>query len=399
MIRVTAVQPESIAEELGPPSGHRAPLGQRPGAGGLPRLGVPHRRGRVPAARAPAGRRGDRVRHRAPARRAAGRRRSSRPGSAAAPTAATSASWTGCPTACATCSTSGTTTTGSPSATAISPRSPISSRRTSSGSSSTGSRRSTSRCTPPIPTVRRYLLRNPTAPEILPQLRHFADHGIEFHTQIVMSPGVNDGAVLRADAARAVRVRARDPGLLGGAGRAHRVQQAPPGARAHGGGVPRRDRAGRGARGDRAGGSGACTGRSAPTSCTSAPAWSCRRPRSTTAFEQVENGVGAVRWLQRRIETRRGRARRAGRAGAIGVVTGTAMAPLMPMVLEPLARATGATFELIPVVNTLFGASVTTAGLLPGAARAAGARAAGAISTWRSSPASRSTTTGSSSTA
>ena len=40
----------------------------------------------------------------------------------------------------------------------------------------------------------------------------------------------------------------------------------------------------------------------------------------------------------------------------------------MPMVLEPLARITGAAFELLPVVNTLFGASVTTAGLLPGAA-------------------------------
>jgi NifB/MoaA-like Fe-S oxidoreductase len=38
------------------------------------------------------------------------------------------------------------------------------------------------------------------------------------------------------------------------------------------------------------------------------------------------------------------------------------------MVLEPLARATGARYELIPVVNTLFGASVTTAGLLPGSA-------------------------------
>ena len=47
------------------------------------------------------------------------------------------------------------------------------------------------------PTVRRYLLRNPTAPEIVPQLRRFAEHGIEFHTQIVMSPGVNDGEVLR----------------------------------------------------------------------------------------------------------------------------------------------------------------------------------------------------------
>src|SRR5262249_29181720 len=45
-----------------------------------------------------------------------------------------------------------------------------------------------------------------------------------------------------------------------------------------------------------------------------------------------------------------------------------AMAPLMPMVLEPLAAVTGAHFELIPVVNSLFGPSVTTAGLLPGAA-------------------------------
>jgi NifB/MoaA-like Fe-S oxidoreductase len=40
----------------------------------------------------------------------------------------------------------------------------------------------------------------------------------------------------------------------------------------------------------------------------------------------------------------------------------------MPMVLEPLAQVTGSYFELIPVVNTLFGSSVTTAGLLPGAA-------------------------------
>src|SRR3954447_23544356 len=47
------------------------------------------------------------------------------------------------------------------------------------------------------PTVRRYLLRNPTAPDIIPQLQGFAAHGIEFHTQIVMSPGVNDGLVLR----------------------------------------------------------------------------------------------------------------------------------------------------------------------------------------------------------
>jgi hypothetical protein len=81
----------------------------------------------------------------------------------------------------------------------------------------------------------------------------------------------------------------------------------------------------------------------------------------------VENGVGAVRWLQRRIHARADSI--SGWEGRrVGVVTGTAMERLMPMVLDPLARITGATFDLLPVVNSLFGASVTTAGLLPGTA-------------------------------
>ena len=62
------------------------------------------------------------------------------------------------------------------------------------------------------PTIRRYLLRNPTAPEILPQLRQFAAHGIEFHTQIVMSPGVNDGEILRQTLAELYRF---GPAVLG----------------------------------------------------------------------------------------------------------------------------------------------------------------------------------------
>ena len=48
------------------------------------------------------------------------------------------------------------------------------------------------------------------------------------------------------------------------------------------------------------------------------------------------------------------------------------MAPLMPQVLEPLAAATGARFEIVALENSLFGSSVTTAGLLPG--RRSGAR-------------------------
>src|SRR5256886_7030273 len=46
------------------------------------------------------------------------------------------------------------------------------------------------------PTVRRWLLRNPEAPEIVPQLRALAGQGITFHTQVVLVPGANDGAEL-----------------------------------------------------------------------------------------------------------------------------------------------------------------------------------------------------------
>ena len=216
------------------------------------------------------------------------------------------------------------------------------------------------------PTVRRYLLRNPTAPDILPQLRHFADHGIEFHTQIVMSPGVNDGMVLEQSLRElyafgaAILSCSVVPVGLTEYSKHHLVREPTAGecraavalveARA---GVAVRERGRHWAYGAdelylRAG---------------------VELPRAEIYddFEQVENGVGSVRWLQRQIESG-AEGLRGWNGRRIGVVTGTAMGPLMPMVLEPLGRLTGAVFELIPVVNTLFGASVTTAGLLPGVA-------------------------------
>jgi putative radical SAM enzyme (TIGR03279 family) len=62
------------------------------------------------------------------------------------------------------------------------------------------------------PVVRRYLLRNPTAPEIIPQLSRFAENGIQFHTQVVLSPGVNDGPVLRQTLAELYQL---GPAILG----------------------------------------------------------------------------------------------------------------------------------------------------------------------------------------
>ncbi|MGI9041314.1 MAG: DUF512 domain-containing protein [Gemmatimonadales bacterium] len=216
------------------------------------------------------------------------------------------------------------------------------------------------------PVVRRYLLRNPTAPEILPQLRHFADQGIEFHTQVVMSPGVNDGEVLRETLAdlyafgSAVIGCSVVPVGLTEFSKHHLVRE--PTAEECRAALELIDDRAAISRAER----GAHWAYGADELYLRA---GVELPPAEIygGFEQVENGVGAVRWLQRQIEA--GADELQGWEGRrIGVVTGTAMSRLMPMVLEPLAVHTGARFELIPVVNTLFGASVTTAGLLPGAA-------------------------------
>jgi len=216
------------------------------------------------------------------------------------------------------------------------------------------------------PTVRRYLLRNPTAPEILTQLREFADHGIQFHTQVVMSPGVNDGAVLEQTLRELYEF---GPAILG-------CSVVPVGLTEYSKHHLVREPTAEECR--------------AAIHLVEARAAVALRQRGThwafgadelylragvelppaeiyDGFDQVENGVGSVRWLQRRIAE--GLEALHGWEGRrIGVVTGTAMGALMPMVLEPLARVTGAHYELITVVNSLFGPSVTTAGLLPGTA-------------------------------
>ena len=72
----------------------------------------------------------------------------------------------------------------------------------------------------------------------------------------------------------------------------------------------------------------------------------------TSLRDRVRDGVGRLP----RLDGKR-----------IGVVTGSAMVPLMPELLDQLTAATGAFFDLIPTVNSLFGPTVTTAGLLVGA--------------------------------
>jgi len=216
------------------------------------------------------------------------------------------------------------------------------------------------------PTVRRWLLRNPTAPDILEQLRGFAAHGIQFHTQIVMSPGVNDGPILErslddlyAFGASVLSVSVVPVGLTEFS-KHHLVREptAPECAAA----VALVERHAAMSRAER--GISWCLGADELYLRAGLP---LPGPEAYDDFDQVENGVGSVRYLQMRIrEEAGGLANLAGRR--VAVCTGTSMGPLMPQVLAPLAEATGASFELLVLENTLFGPSVTTAGLLPGAA-------------------------------
>jgi putative radical SAM enzyme (TIGR03279 family) len=215
------------------------------------------------------------------------------------------------------------------------------------------------------PVVRRYVLRNPTAPDILAQMREFAAHGIEFHTQIVMAPGVNDGAVLAQTlrdlyefGPQVLSCSVVPVGLTEFS--KHHLVREPTEAECRAAVA-------------------LVEARSAIAQRERGVAWAygadelymragLELPPASMydGFTQVENGVGAVRWLQQQIADG-AEGLRGWEGKRIGVVTGSAMAALMPQVLAPLTEATGATLELIPVVNTLFGATVTTAGLLPGA--------------------------------
>jgi putative radical SAM enzyme (TIGR03279 family) len=214
------------------------------------------------------------------------------------------------------------------------------------------------------PVVRRYVLRNPTAPEIIPQLSEFAAHGIEFHTQVVMSPGVNDGAVLQQtlqdlyNFGPSVLNCSVVPVGLTEHSKHHLVRE--PTADECRAAIRVVEQWAERARVER----GISWAFGADELYLRAGV-SLPPADIYDGFEQVENGVGSVRWLQQRI-AQSGISRDEWAGKSVGVVTGTAMAPLMPMVLEPLARLTSARFDLIPVTNTLFGPSVTTAGLLPG---------------------------------
>ena len=213
--------------------------------------------------------------------------------------------------------------------------------------------------------ARKKLLNNPRVPNIVEQLRRLSEGGIQFHSQMVVVPGMNDGEVLEESLrdlwsfGEAVLSVALVP--VGVTQFSHLYTGKPMDAENAGrilATVDRWEARALAERGERwVYGSDELyilAGRALPDAA------------HYGEFPQIENGVGAVAALRARLANHLDELPRLdGRK--IGVVTGLAMAPLMPDLLDRLARQTGAHFELIPVVNTLFGPTVTTAGLLVGA--------------------------------
>ncbi|MBA3655843.1 MAG: DUF512 domain-containing protein [Gemmatimonadaceae bacterium] len=213
--------------------------------------------------------------------------------------------------------------------------------------------------------ARKVLLNNPRVPDILAQLRRLADGGIQFHCQMVVVPGLNDEEVLEESICdlwkmgEAVLSTAVVPvGLTQFSHLYTGKSMDQDNARKI---LTRVERWGAMALVERgetwvfgADELYLLAGKELPG------------PEHYGEFAQIENGIGSITQLRMRVE-----------AGAselqpipgtkIGVVTGKAMSNLMPPLIDQIVAATGARIEIIETSNSLFGPTITTAGLLVGA--------------------------------
>ena len=212
--------------------------------------------------------------------------------------------------------------------------------------------------------ARKILLNNARVPDIKSQLSRLAEGGIQFHCQMVIVPGLNDEDVLEESLS--------DLWNMGDAVLSAAVVPVGLTQFSHlytGKGMDR----------DTAGvildqverwGQRAMRERGETWVFGSDELYMLAQrelpgPEHYGEFAQIENGVGSVTSLRMRVANGMDRvARRDGQR--IGVVTGLAMAPLMRPLLERLGDASGAEFELIVAENSLFGPTITTAGLLVG---------------------------------
>ncbi len=235
------------------------------------------------------------------------------------------------------------------------------------------------------PRLRRYLLGNASAPDVMPQLRRLGDLGVAVHTQVVLCPGVNDGPHL----ARTVQ------DLAGLYPTVASIAVVPVGASRYG--EERIARAGHG------GEVRACSPEAARSVLRQVRPWQ-RAFRSRwgvslvypadeyylaagaalpsaaryDGYPQFENGVGMARsliedWRRARRRASGGVRPRSG-LGRVTLVCGTLVAPLLRGLALELAEVTGLQVEIVALENRFFGPRVNVSGLLVAEDMVAGLR-------------------------
>lgn len=213
--------------------------------------------------------------------------------------------------------------------------------------------------------ARKVLLNNPRVPDIVDQLTRLAAGGIQFHCQMVVVPGLNDAAILEESLS--------DLWSLGDAVLSAAVVPV---------GLTQFSHLYSGKGLDEP---------SARSLLEQVTRWSDRallerddawvfgsdelyllagKPLPEAShygdYAQIENGIGAITSLRARVAEGVDDLPRLDGL-RIGIVTGKAMAAILPGLVAKMTAATGARFEIIETENSLFGPTITTAGLLVGA--------------------------------
>ncbi len=235
--------------------------------------------------------------------------------------------------------------------------------------------------------LRRKMLANRTAPDILEQLRRLGDLGIRTHTQIVLCPGVNDGEHLDRSlsdlAALYPTVQTISVVPVGASPKLEdwslrkdgiAVETASP---EYAAGVVRSvatvQRASRKA-----------SGRSIAQCADEFYLRAGLRVPGRAAYDglpQYENGIGMVRVLLDDWHRTRSRLRRQPlslRGTSFVIASGTLAAPVLRAIAGEFSELTGAQAEVVGVSNSVFGERVNVSGLVCGedwAAAVAGSEA------------------------
>jgi putative radical SAM enzyme (TIGR03279 family) len=218
--------------------------------------------------------------------------------------------------------------------------------------------------------ARRKILGNPHAPDVLEQLRWLASRGIELHTQIVVTPGLNDGELLERSVFDLTRLY---PGVRSvsivpvGITRYHQCGQRPNTAaemKAVLKAVHAWQKEFKQAMGVRF--------------VYATDEWYLALGRRVPArayydgLQLQENGLGLVRAFLEACKSARSaqqirksaNLQIANQKSKISLVTGTLFAPTLRQAAERLGALTGIQMEVIPIANRHFGETVTVAGLL-----------------------------------